>query len=117
MFTAKIITTTVILSFVLVFLMNFLQSKPRLLKLFQLVVISSILVSLYNLIAGIHLLIGWEDPLINASGKELGEASARGRGRGGVFIVIIKFWPYVLIGYALYALYYLKDWYQAAFNK
>ena len=117
MFTAKIISIAVLISFASVFLMNFLQEKPKLLKIFQFVVIASILASLYNLIAGIYLLTGWEDPLAEASGKELGEASAKGRGRGGIVILIIKYWPYVLIGWALYALYYLRHWYQSAFNR
>jgi hypothetical protein len=117
MFTAKIITAAVLISFATVFLMNFLQDKSKLIKIFQFVVIVSILASLYNLIAGIYLLTGWEDPLAEASGKELGEASAKSRGRGGIIILIIKYWPYVLIGWALYALYYLRHWYQSAFNK
>tara|TARA_B100001057_G_scaffold426813_1_gene451192 strand:- start:977 stop:1330 length:354 start_codon:yes stop_codon:yes gene_type:complete len=117
MFTAKIITTTVILSFVIVFLMNFLQDRPKLFKLFQLMVISSILVSLYNLIAGIYLLSGWEDPLVNATNEQIGQVSAKARGKGGLVIVIVKYWPYALIGYSLYALYYLRYWYQSAFGK
>ena len=52
------------------------------------------------LVAGIDLLAGWSDPFLDADPEVMGKAAARGRGpgRGGLIIIAIRFWPYVLIG-------------------
>ena len=52
--------------------------------------------SIYCLYAGIHLLVGWEDPFASADPAELGRAAAKTR-RGGLVVLVIRFWPYVLI--------------------
>lgn len=117
MFTAKLITTSVIVSFAIIGIMNFLAGREKSIKLFQLAVIISILASLYNLLAGIYLLSGWEDPLASASSEEIGKASARSGGKGGIVILLIKYWPYALIAWGGYTLYHIRSWYSAAFNK
>ena len=48
--------------------------------------------------AGIFLLLGWQDPLAGASAVQLSKAAVRARGRGGILILAIRFWPFVLIG-------------------
>lgn len=43
---------------------------------------------------------GWIDPMaaVAAADPELvGRTVARGRGRGGIFFLILKFWPYVCV--------------------
>ena len=116
MFTAKLISIGIAVSFASVFIMNYLQDKPSLIKIFQTSVIISIISGLYILGAGIFLLTGWEDPFINASAKEIGQASSRAGGKGGIVILIIKYWPYAMIAWALYSLYYLRYWFQDAFR-
>lgn len=54
--------------------------------------------AIYCVAAGIHLQTGWEDPLASASASQLSSASVRGRGRGGIIVLAIRYWPYVLIG-------------------
>ena len=117
MFTAKIITISVLLSFAIIWAMNFLAYKEKLIRLFQIVVIISILTSLYNLLAGIYLLSGWEDPFAKASSEEIVNASARSGGKGGIIILIIKYWPYALIAWGGYTLYHIRSWYSAAFHR
>ena len=52
----------------------------------------------YSILAGIHLAGGWEDPFANVDAERLGSASAKGRGRGGLVILAIRSWPYILMG-------------------
>jgi hypothetical protein len=61
--------------------------------------------SVYCLLAGLFLAAGWEDPFANASAAEVGHAAATHRGRGGIFILAIRLWPYVLIGLGGYMTY------------
>lgn len=72
---------------------------PSLEKLFLFIDLFSTLVLLF---IGIDLLVGWTDPF---SGADLSENS-RAMVRGGFVLVIIKYWPYCLIGWCLYSLYY-----------
>jgi hypothetical protein len=60
----------------------------------------------YCVVAGLVLLPGWEDVLAGASAEEVGRASVKGRGRGGIVIMAIRYWPYVLIALGGYMLYY-----------
>ncbi len=52
-------------------------------------------------LAGVDLLGGWVDPLLSADPADVGKVAARGR--NGLIIFAIKFWPYVLIGLGGYA--------------
>ena len=70
--------------------------------------ITALITGLYVILAGIHLAGGWEDPLKNADPKTLGSVSARGGGKGGIVILAIKFWPYVLMGVGGYVVYNLS---------
>ena len=58
----------------------------------------TLLCGLYCVSAGIYLLSGWVDPFAAVDGQELGKVAARGGGRSGIFILAIRFWPWVLIG-------------------
>ena len=65
-------------------------------------------IQLIMVFQGIHLLsIGYEIDFSNVDGESLGRAAARGRGRGGIILLIIQFLPYFLIagyGYLSYTL-------------
>ena len=51
---------------------------------------------------GLDLLVGWTDPFGCADLSE----NSRAMVRGGFIIMIIKYWPYCLIGWCFYSLYY-----------
>ena len=87
MFTAKLIAITFIGSFVIVWPMSFLQDKEKW-EFLKICVAIFTIFSVYNLIAGIYLLTGWEDPLSQASGQQQGRVAAR---RGGGFVVLVSF--------------------------
>jgi hypothetical protein len=65
----------------------------------------SLISGTYCLAAGVHLLGGWQDPFAAATSQELAGASASSGRRGGLIILMIRFWPYVLIGLGGYAMY------------
>ena len=49
------------------------------------------------LVASVYILAtGWEDPFVNADKAELAVQSGQSR-RGGVILLVIRFWPYVLM--------------------
>jgi hypothetical protein len=54
--------------------------------------------SIYCIAAGLSLFVEWQDPLADASAQTIAHASATGRGKGGIIIIMVRFWPYVLIG-------------------
>lgn len=58
--------------------------------------------AVYCVAAGVFLLSGWQDPFASASSQEVGQAAATHGGRGGVVILAIRFWPYVLMGLGSY---------------
>ena len=58
-----------------------------------------LLAGIYCVAAGIFLAAEWQDPFANVSSQTLSRASVSGRGRGGLFILAIKYWPYILICY------------------
>ena len=94
MFTTKIITITLLSSFFGIFLVNFLENKKKLEQILKLILIIFILFSIYNFFAGLNMMFGWEDPLFSAKPEQIGRAAAR-RG-GGLFLLVISFWPYIL---------------------
>jgi len=52
-----------------------------------------LLSALYCVAAGVYLLVDWVDPVVNANT----EYTPHGRGSGFI-VLMIRFWPYVLIG-------------------
>lgn len=94
MFSAKIIAVTFISTFFGIFLVEFLENKKKFRKIFQTVLLIFIIFSLYNFLAGLNLMFGWEDPLFDITPEQQGRAAAR-RG-GGIILLIISFWPYIL---------------------
>jgi len=62
------------------------------------IVAISLLAALYCVAAGVSLHFGWQDPFASADPTHYARASASGRGGGGIILLAIRFWPYVLIG-------------------
>ena len=54
--------------------------------------------SIYCLLAGSDLALGWQDLLAGASAQQLGQPAASHGGRDGIVIFAIRFWPFLLIG-------------------
>lgn len=98
MFSAKVIFIIIVIH-IISGLLGRSGKIPSLEKLFLFIDLLSTFVLLF---IGIDLLVGWTDPF---SGADLSENS-RAMVRGGFVLVIIKYWPYCLIGWCLYSLYY-----------
>lgn len=62
--------------------------------------------ALYFVAAGIALHFDWHDPLASATPQQIGQASGKARGRGWLLLLVIKFWPYVLMALGGYAAYH-----------
>ena len=107
MFTAKIITITFLSTFFGIFLVQYLENKVKYQKILKIILLVFIIFSIYNFIAGLSMSFGWEDPLSNASPEQKGRTAAR-RG-GGLVLLIISFWPYILtfVGAYMSWLYYM----------
>jgi hypothetical protein len=72
--------------------------KRQIRKLPTLVLVVGLIASMYCLSAGIFLFFDWQDPLAAASTEQIANASMKHGGKGGIVILAIKYWPYVLIG-------------------
>ena len=101
MFTAKIIAITFLSSFFGIFVVEYLEGKPQLKIILKTLLLIFIFFSIYNLIAGLNLWFGWEDPLSKVTPEQMGRTSAR-RG-GGLVLLVISFWPYILTFVGAYA--------------
>ena len=72
---------------------GFVAKRP---KLFNACAILAFICALGCVFFGVDLLLsGWTDPF---SGTDTTKASASHGGKGGFFILLIRFWPYALIG-------------------
>lgn len=106
MFSAK----TIAIAFVSMFAGTFLlmlsvKLKQRWLEIVGLVIVPA--ASLFCVAAALFLWGDWQDPFAsaNVSAEQLGRAAGSHRGRGGIVILAIKFWPYVLGGLGAYFAY------------
>ena len=117
MFAAKIIGTFFVASLFLLHIRNYFSDRSD--KITRFILSLELITYLYLLFAGIYLLFGWVDPFSGVDLSENSRAVAQGRGRGGLVILIIKFWPYVLIFLSLYQLFYLNKngWLRFLFDK
>lgn len=78
-----------------------LTEKPRLLTPRQFALIG-LVAGLYLVASGSQLLQGWTDPvgaLIAGDSESIGRIAKAGRGRGGIILLLWKYWPHVLIGW------------------
>ena len=93
MFSSEVITfffISVIASFHLLKFLN----KFGAITLSKIILAFACLSSIYCVLAGLFLLSGWQDPLSAASAESLANTQSRYK---GLFLVVIKYWPYFLI--------------------
>jgi hypothetical protein len=104
MFSAELITFFFIAMFVGAIVSQFFDKRgaTTLAKSYMALVCVA---SVYCLLAGLFLAVGWEDPLAKVGANEVGHAAASHGGRGGIVVLAIRFWPYVLIGLGGYMAY------------
>lgn len=63
------------------------------------------LCALYCVFVGISLEADWVDPFSTSNPDDVAKASAKHGGKGGLIIVVIRVWPYFLIGMGGYFAY------------
>lgn len=97
MFSGWMIGAAFVLMFLPINAFEFFE-KRRLTGVLRVLAVVGTAAAVYCLAAGLFLLSGSEDPVADADPNQLGRISAGGRGRVGLVILAIKFWPYVLIG-------------------
>lgn len=97
MFTASYITVAFISMFVAIRPYSFLEKRGWI-ELVKITISIGLIASVYCLVAGLYLLMGWQDPLAPLSSEEISRAAVTHGGKGGIFLLAIRFWPYVLIG-------------------
>jgi hypothetical protein len=76
-------------------------------KIAQALVVLVLIAGVFCVLAGVHLAVGWEDPLAHADPEAIGRASGHHGRRAGLFVLAIRFWPYVLIGLGGYMVYHV----------
>jgi hypothetical protein len=94
MFSANILTVTVLSSLFGIYLVEYLESKMSYHQIFKIILLILLLFSIYNFFGGLSMIFDWEDPLANATPEQRGRAAARRR--GGFVLLIIEYWPYIL---------------------
>lgn len=106
LFDAKTIAIAFISMFASIWIIMMIQ-KLKWQRVEDLLTALGLVASLYCIVAAIFLWGDWHDPLATSefSAQELGKASASGRGRGGLLILAVRFWPYVLGGVGAYFAY------------
>lgn len=99
MFTAKIIMIAVAAMFLSFLPVPWLERRNFSKTLVKTLLTIGLIASVYVVVAGLMLLgDGWENPLAGADPGAVGKASTHARGKGGVVLLVIAFWPYVMIG-------------------
>ncbi len=97
MFPAQYIAVAFIAMMFIVFPFNFFD-KRGFVTISKTMLIVGLICSIYCIAAGLSMAVGWEDPLSQANPEELASVSSKGGGKAGLYILIMKFWPYFLIG-------------------
>jgi len=96
-FTAKMIAVCVVVMIAAIGSFTFFD-KRGLVGAAKTSLVIGLLASLYCLAAGLFLLTDWQDPFATADPAALARTSATHGGKGGIVVLAIRFWPYVLIG-------------------
>lgn len=95
MFTEQLIDMAFVLMIFATFLTQWLE-KHKQRKLAIAIYWIMLAASVYCVAAGVHLATGWNDPFASVDPRDVASAT-HGR-RGGLVVMAIRFWPYVLIG-------------------
>ena len=70
-------------------------------KALSILFIVGVFCCLVMVLQGLHLWGGWEDPQFDSS--EIARISTKGRGRGGIILLLIRFFPQFLVfGYGIW---------------
>jgi hypothetical protein len=100
MFPAKLIGLAFIVMLFLPWAIEKFQNKVNVQQL-KLLSAFAFLVSVYCFFAGLMLYTGWTNPLAGADPHLLGTTAAKGRGGGGLILLMIAYWPHALMVVAL----------------
>ena len=94
MFTSNLITISFIVMLGSIPIAEFSEKKgwKLILKFLGWVILIS---GLYCFLAGVSMVGDWVDPTANATSEQISEAAAYRK--GGIALLAIKFWPYILI--------------------
>ena len=103
MFSALPITVAFITMFAATFALMLIE-KRRWYAAERPALITGLVAAVYCVAAGLFLIVGWQDPLAGAATEEV--VHRRGT---GLVILIIRFWPYALIGLGGYFAYSTFD--------
>ncbi|MBT6047727.1 MAG: hypothetical protein HOG49_13040 [Candidatus Scalindua sp.] len=114
MFSGWIIFYFIIGAFVSNILAQFL-GKRTMHRASNVLFVFSLIAGIYCLAAGIFLAAEWQDPFANANISS--STYVRGRGRGGLVILVIKYWPYVLIGLGGFIIYHIPFVYRISWKR
>lgn len=97
-FTAKTIGVAVVLSIGSSSLIETFEKRDWI-RALRVVMVVGALASVFCVLAGLDMLqTGWADPLAGADSQAIARGSVQARGKGGIFLLLIRFWPYVLVG-------------------
>jgi hypothetical protein len=96
MFTGEIIAVAFITVLVSANVLRFAEQirSQFVIKVFTLILV---IAGIYCFIAGAWMVGGWTDPLASMSAEEIDEVRPMSRSRAGILILVIQFWPYVLM--------------------
>lgn len=97
MFPEHLIAAAFVGMFVVIFVMQFAETR-RWLTISKVLPVVGLAASVYCVAAGLSLIAGWQDPLTNASTEQIVHVAATARGKGGLLLIMVRFWPYALIG-------------------
>lgn len=75
--------------------------KPLYISLIGLLLLASV----FNLISGLQMAFDW-NPFIDIDAELIQKGASSHGGKGGIAVMIIRFWPYVLIGMSGFYIYH-----------
>lgn len=103
MFSAGMIGTAFVLMFVFILAADGLEDFPDRVRVFlwRIFLALGLISAVYCVAAGIYLAVDWPNPFAIADPDQTRDFVPRRR-RVGLFLLAIRFWPYVLAGSGLY---------------
>lgn len=100
MFTVATIAAALVASLVALPLSAFAARWPRLWLACDLLAVATPLIGAFIAAAGADMWLTWEPPQIDA--ETAANMAPRARGRGGLFLLALQFWPYVMMAWGGY---------------